>query len=107
MIWPARRTGSASGASTTAASPLASQIATALENARLYGRVVANEKRFEEDLATAREIQRGLEPGDAAAQHQRGRGLFSLCNICGPFTCNQPEMPRQTCQHGSWRFTGT
>ena len=43
---------------------LASQIATALENARLYGRVVANERRFEEDLATAREIQRGLLPSE-------------------------------------------
>jgi serine phosphatase RsbU (regulator of sigma subunit)/SAM-dependent methyltransferase len=41
---------------------LASHIATALENARLYGRVVANERRLEEDLSTAREIQRGLLP---------------------------------------------
>ena len=41
---------------------LASQIATALENARLYGRVVANERRLAEDLSTAREIQRGLLP---------------------------------------------
>ncbi len=43
---------------------LASHIATALENARLYGRVVANERRFEEDLSTAREIQRGLLPAE-------------------------------------------
>jgi sigma-B regulation protein RsbU (phosphoserine phosphatase) len=41
---------------------LASQIATALENARLYGRVAANERRLAEDLSTAREIQRGLLP---------------------------------------------
>lgn len=41
---------------------LAAQIATALENARLYGRVLANERRLEEDLSTAREIQRGLLP---------------------------------------------
>ena len=43
---------------------LASNIATALENARLYGEVVANERRLEEDLSTAREIQRGLLPAE-------------------------------------------
>lgn len=43
---------------------LASHIATALENARLYGRVLANERRLEEDLSTAREIQRGLLPAE-------------------------------------------
>jgi sigma-B regulation protein RsbU (phosphoserine phosphatase) len=43
---------------------LASHIATALENARLYGEVVANERRLEEDLSTAREIQRGLLPAE-------------------------------------------
>ncbi len=41
---------------------LASHVAIALENARLYGKVRANEKRLEEDLATAREIQKGLLP---------------------------------------------
>ena len=41
---------------------LASHIAAALENARLYGQVVANECRLEEDLSTAREIQKGLLP---------------------------------------------
>lgn len=42
---------------------LASSIAIALENARLFERVQREEQRLEEDLATAREIQRGLLPG--------------------------------------------
>ena len=41
---------------------LASQIATALDNARLYEELRAKEERLEDDLATAREIQRGLLP---------------------------------------------
>lgn len=41
---------------------LAAHVAIALENARLYGRVRANEQRLERDLATAREIQKGLLP---------------------------------------------
>jgi sigma-B regulation protein RsbU (phosphoserine phosphatase) len=41
---------------------LASHVATALENARLYERVRAGERRLEEDLSTAREIQKGLLP---------------------------------------------
>lgn len=41
---------------------LASHIASALENARLYGQVAANERRLESELETAREIQRGLLP---------------------------------------------
>lgn len=41
---------------------LASHIATALVNARLYAKVVKDERRLELDLATAREIQRGLLP---------------------------------------------
>jgi sigma-B regulation protein RsbU (phosphoserine phosphatase) len=42
---------------------LASSIAIALENARLFERVQREEQRLEDDLATAREIQRGLLPG--------------------------------------------
>jgi sigma-B regulation protein RsbU (phosphoserine phosphatase) len=42
---------------------LASHVAIALENARLYGRVLAEEQRLEHDLETAREIQKGLLPG--------------------------------------------
>jgi sigma-B regulation protein RsbU (phosphoserine phosphatase) len=44
---------------------LASYMANALENARLYNRVRAEEHRLEEDLATAREIQKGLLPAGA------------------------------------------
>ncbi|MDX1385764.1 MAG: SpoIIE family protein phosphatase, partial [Thermoanaerobaculia bacterium] len=44
-------------------SALAASIAIALENARLFERVAREEQRLEEDLATAREIQRGLLPG--------------------------------------------
>jgi sigma-B regulation protein RsbU (phosphoserine phosphatase) len=43
-------------------STLASHIATALVNARLYAKVLRDELRLERDLATAREIQRGLLP---------------------------------------------
>lgn len=41
---------------------LASHIATALENARLYERLLADEQRLERDIATAREVQSGLLP---------------------------------------------
>ena len=41
---------------------LASQIATALENARLYEELHDKERRLEDDLATARRIQQGLLP---------------------------------------------
>ena len=43
-------------------SALASHIATALENARLYDQLLRDEKRLEDDLAMARVIQRGLLP---------------------------------------------
>lgn len=41
---------------------LASQIAAALENARLYEELAANQRRIEGELATSRKIQRGLLP---------------------------------------------
>lgn len=41
---------------------LASYIAVALENAQLYERVSRDERRLEQDLDTAREIQKGLLP---------------------------------------------
>ncbi len=44
-------------------STLASYIAVALENARLYEKVSEDERRLESDLETAREIQKGLLPG--------------------------------------------
>jgi serine phosphatase RsbU (regulator of sigma subunit)/SAM-dependent methyltransferase len=43
-------------------STLAAHIATALVNARLYEKTLHHEQRMEHDLATAREIQRGLLP---------------------------------------------
>jgi len=43
-------------------STLGSYVAVALENARLYEKVIDNEQRLETDLTTAREIQRGLLP---------------------------------------------
>jgi sigma-B regulation protein RsbU (phosphoserine phosphatase) len=45
-----------------ALSTLASSLAIALENARLYERLRADERRLEEDLSTAREIQKQLLP---------------------------------------------
>lgn len=44
---------------------LASHMATALENARLYERMVAHERRIERDLATARKVQLNLLPEKA------------------------------------------
>ncbi len=44
-------------------STLASYIAIALENARLYEKVSEDERRLESDLETAREMQKGLLPG--------------------------------------------
>ena len=43
-------------------STLASYIAVAIENSRLYDKVRQDEKRLADDLATAREIQKGLLP---------------------------------------------
>ena len=45
-------------------STLASYIAVALENSRLYEKVIANEEQLEYDLKTAREIQGGLLPDE-------------------------------------------
>lgn len=44
---------------------LASNIATAIVNARMHARVRRGEQRYEQELATAREIQRGLLPNEA------------------------------------------
>jgi len=44
---------------------LGSHIASALDNARLYEEMLFKERRLEEDLITAREIQKGLLPGAA------------------------------------------
>jgi len=46
-------------------STLASYIAVALENSRLYERVAEGERRLERDLDTAREMQKGLLPAAA------------------------------------------
>ena len=46
-------------------STLASYIAVALENARLYERLAEDERRLERDLETAREMQSGLLPDHA------------------------------------------
>lgn len=46
-------------------STLAASLAIAIENARLYEQVQANEKRMEEDLSTAREIQKRLLPSSS------------------------------------------
>ncbi len=50
---------------------LAAYVAVALENARLYEKVRAGERRLEDDLQTAREVQRGLLPPTPAPE----RGL--------------------------------
>jgi sigma-B regulation protein RsbU (phosphoserine phosphatase) len=49
---------------------LASQIAIAIENARLYQRVVEQEHRLEQDLAMAREVQLRLLPPKVPRQKQ-------------------------------------
>ena len=49
---------------------LAAQIAIALENARLYQRVMQQEQRLERDLAMAREVQLRLLP-PTKPQHKR------------------------------------
>ena len=64
-------------------STLAPQIAIAIENARLYERVVRSEARLEKDLERAREIQRHLIPArvppipglEVAARYQPAREL--------------------------------
>jgi sigma-B regulation protein RsbU (phosphoserine phosphatase) len=48
-------------------STMTSYLAIAIENARLYKRVSRDEQRLAEDLATAREIQKGLLPDAAPA----------------------------------------
>jgi phosphoserine phosphatase RsbU/P len=44
--------------------PLASQVAAAIENARLYEELRARERRLLEEMAIARKVQRGLFPED-------------------------------------------
>ncbi|HWR54675.1 MAG TPA: GAF domain-containing SpoIIE family protein phosphatase [Bryobacteraceae bacterium] len=44
---------------------LAPQIASAIENARLYGEIAMREKRIEEDLSAARDLQLALLPKEA------------------------------------------
>jgi sigma-B regulation protein RsbU (phosphoserine phosphatase) len=46
---------------------LAPQIASSVENARLYGEVAEREKRIEQDLEAARELQRALLPSEPPA----------------------------------------
>ncbi len=46
-------------------STLASSVAISIENARLYQKVIEDERRLESDLETAREIQKGLLPDRA------------------------------------------
>jgi sigma-B regulation protein RsbU (phosphoserine phosphatase) len=50
-------------------STLAPQIATAIENARLYERALRSESRLERDLKRAQEIQMHLMPGTSPAIH--------------------------------------
>ncbi len=62
---------------------LASQVASSVENARLYQEIAAREKRMEEDLKAARELQRVLLPDarpeiegmDAAVRLRPARGI--------------------------------
>ncbi len=48
---------------------LAAQIAISIENARLYERVVRQEKRLEQDMALARELQNRLLPASLPVMH--------------------------------------
>jgi serine phosphatase RsbU (regulator of sigma subunit)/SAM-dependent methyltransferase len=56
---------------------LAAFMATALANARLYEKVLEDERRMENDLATAREIQRGLLPESKPSFHRLEIGSAS------------------------------
>jgi sigma-B regulation protein RsbU (phosphoserine phosphatase) len=57
--------------------PLASQVAVAIENARLYREVSRNEERLSRQLAIAREIQHGLFPEECpAGEHWQASAHF-------------------------------
>lgn len=68
-------------------STLASSLAIALENARLYERLLANERRMEQDLATAREIQKQLLPSSTpwTPELQLGVGYEPARHLGGDF----------------------
>ena len=53
--------------------PLASQVAVAIENARLYDELVRREMRLDRELAIARDVQHGLLPGGRARRGRAGR----------------------------------
>lgn len=66
---------------------LASQMASALLNARLYERVRARERKLEDELATASEIQRGLLPSHAPRIPGLEIGIryAPAAELCGDF----------------------
>lgn len=66
---------------------LASHVATALENARLYERVRAHEQRMHRDLTTARRIQAGLLPREVPQPDgfELGKGFAPARELAGDF----------------------
>jgi sigma-B regulation protein RsbU (phosphoserine phosphatase) len=79
---------------------LASRIAIALENARLYETVRADELRLEQDLATAREIQKALLPvrGQAIPGLELGIAYEPARELGGDF------YDVLACPEGRWAF---
>jgi len=76
---------------------LASHVASAVDNARLYERVRRDERRLELDLATAREIQKGLLPGPASRTDgvDVGWAYLSARELGGDFYDFQPYGDRR------------
>ncbi len=62
---------------------LAGQAAVAIENARLYEEVRANEERLEKELRFAQRVQTALLPTGAAEATQGNRGVGRLCARAG------------------------
>lgn len=66
---------------------LASHIAAALENARLYEELAANQRRIDRELATSRKIQRGLLPSKLPTLPgiELGAAMASARELSGDF----------------------
>ena len=66
---------------------MASHVATAVENARLYERLRRDERRHEQDLATARDVQNGLLPrtGPRTKGLELGTAYLPATGIGGDF----------------------
>ena len=84
---------------------LAPQIASSVENARLYQEIAQREQRMDEDLKAARELQRVLlpdaEPGDRRSRRRRAaapgpRRSAATSTISSSSTTARPSSPSAT-----------